>query len=190
MKRRTLPILFAVMTLCSMTLIFINSGMNAEESGDLSRAFTRLLTDIFQKPKSVPNAQSGKQTESPSNDAVSSMAESTAERQSEIDSEKIKTVNRLNTPMRKMAHAIEFIPLGFSLCGLFWSLRVTKSLRGSALYALICGILYAVSDEVHQLFVEGRSCQARDVVVDTLGAMIGILLFMSMAAAYHTHRQS
>lgn len=39
---------------------------------------------------------------------------------------------------------------------------------------MIC-ILYAISDEVHQLFVPGRGGQVRDVIIDSAGAIAGIL---------------
>lgn len=42
-------------------------------------------------------------------------------------------------------------------------------------YALTAGILYAASDELHQYFVPGRACQLRDVVIDGLGVLIGVL---------------
>ena len=37
--------------------------------------------------------------------------------------------------------------------------------------------LYAVTDEVHQIFVDGRSCELRDWAIDTLGAVLGALIF-------------
>ena len=41
---------------------------------------------------------------------------------------------------------------------------------------IIC-ILYAISDEIHQIFVPGRSCQIFDMIVDCLGSITGIYLF-------------
>ena len=43
-----------------------------------------------------------------------------------------------------------------------------------------CGIclLYAASDEIHQLFVPGRSGEVRDVMIDFSGAVLGIALSM------------
>lgn len=46
------------------------------------------------------------------------------------------------------------------------------------LYGLVCAViclLYAVSDEIHQYFVEGRSCELRDVLIDFSGSLVGIL---------------
>jgi len=37
-------------------------------------------------------------------------------------------------------------------------------------------MLYAITDEFHQYFVPGRSAEIRDVLIDSSGAFIGILL--------------
>lgn len=45
---------------------------------------------------------------------------------------------------------------------------------------LLCwcaGTAYAATDEFHQLFVPGRSCQFRDVCIDSAGILTGIVLF-------------
>ena len=48
-------------------------------------------------------------------------------------------------------------------------------LLGAAL--AFCSI-YAVTDELHQYFVPGRSCQVKDVMIDSSGALTGICLCM------------
>ena len=45
--------------------------------------------------------------------------------------------------------------------------------------AVLISACYAATDEFHQLFVPGRSGEVRDVLVDTAGAVIGIL-FLSL----------
>ena len=42
--------------------------------------------------------------------------------------------------------------------------------------ALVIVFLYACTDEFHQLFVSGRSGEFRDVMVDTCGGIIGLIL--------------
>ena len=37
-------------------------------------------------------------------------------------------------------------------------------------------VIYAVSDEIHQAFVPGRSAQLSDVCIDACGAAIGLSL--------------
>ncbi len=66
--------------------------------------------------------------------------------------------------LRKLAHAAEF---GI-LAALLW-----RAL-GSAPLAVGAASLYAVSDELHQVFVPGRQGAVRDWAVDTAGALIGV----------------
>ena len=40
---------------------------------------------------------------------------------------------------------------------------------------LIC-VIYALSDEIHQLFIIGRSGNIIDVLIDSLGSIIGIFI--------------
>lgn len=75
---------------------------------------------------------------------------------------------------RKIAHGLAYFVLG-SLC-MAALLQHELEMNQRALLALGISIAYAVSDEVHQVFVVGRSCQLSDVGIDTCGASIGILL--------------
>ena len=42
--------------------------------------------------------------------------------------------------------------------------------------SILLSLLYACTDEIHQIFVPGRSAQFRDVLIDTLGASFGIII--------------
>lgn len=73
--------------------------------------------------------------------------------------------------VRTAAHCLEFAGLAVLLFNAFyWSYDRFRPLLTFAVSAL-----YAVSDEVHQLFVEGRSCQLIDILIDSLGAVLGII---------------
>lgn len=78
--------------------------------------------------------------------------------------------------IRKSAHFIAYFLLGtFIIHALFVSgMHVYKS----GILAILISLLYAISDEIHQLYIPGRSGEIRDVVIDTLGAGSGILLFV------------
>jgi len=41
-------------------------------------------------------------------------------------------------------------------------------------------VLYACTDEIHQLFVPGRGAQMSDVLLDSAGAGLGIVLFVTI----------
>lgn len=72
--------------------------------------------------------------------------------------------------VRKTAHALEFCGLETLLYfAYFESFRAPQ-----AVSALLTTVLYAASDEIHQYFIVGRSCQLRDVFVDFLGAAAGL----------------
>ena len=43
---------------------------------------------------------------------------------------------------------------------------------------MICASIYAISDEVHQIFIDGRSCELRDWAIDTVGAILGAIGFL------------
>lgn len=76
-------------------------------------------------------------------------------------------------PVRKAAHAFEYFVL-FVLVFLFincYEIDIKKKL----IYSIIVCVLYAISDEVHQLFVPGRDGNVMDVVVDSLGSLVGLL---------------
>lgn len=78
--------------------------------------------------------------------------------------------------VRKAAHFSEFALLGLFLRLLLeWlPLRWKKSVSWAA------GTLYAVTDEIHQMFVAGRSCQVPDVCIDSLGVLTGVFLMAGL----------
>lgn len=46
------------------------------------------------------------------------------------------------------------------------------------IYSLCTGVIYACTDEIHQLFIEGRSGQITDVMIDSLGVITGLSVFL------------
>jgi VanZ family protein len=42
----------------------------------------------------------------------------------------------------------------------------------------IFGLIYAVSDEIHQSFVPGRDCSAGDLLADIVGISIGLSVYL------------
>ncbi|WP_353095829.1 VanZ family protein [Tissierella praeacuta] len=82
---------------------------------------------------------------------------------------------KANHIIRKNAHFFTYLVLGILI---MYILRLSKmNMVKCTILALIFCILYAISDEVHQLFVPGRGAQLKDVVIDTAGAMTGIILY-------------
>lgn len=77
-------------------------------------------------------------------------------------------------PVRKAAHMTEYAVFSWILLGN--SMQYPK-LKGKEYCLAEAGaVLYAASDEFHQLFIEGRSGQVSDVCIDGIGALLGLLL--------------
>lgn len=100
--------------------------------------------------------------------------------------EQIQMQQKISFPVRKCAHLSEYAVLGalMTLTAASWrwedeeTMRTGETPGGTVriLPVLAAGFLYAVSDEIHQIFVPGRSGEPRDVLIDTSGVLIGICL--------------
>ncbi len=74
--------------------------------------------------------------------------------------------------VRSAAHFSVFAALCFS--SLIFTLTLERlNLLMRYCSSIIFSILYAVSDEIHQLFIPGRAFQFSDILVDTLGILLG-----------------
>lgn len=85
-------------------------------------------------------------------------------------------VSHLNNFIRKSAH----FGIYFILAILVMNALNQSKIKGfrAAIFTLIFCILYAASDEAHQLFVPGRGAQIADVIIDSTGAFLGILVYV------------
>lgn len=75
--------------------------------------------------------------------------------------------------VRKAAHFSEYAVLGILVVN---AVRMSVPKHFLWTSVLVCG-LYSVTDELHQLFIPGRSCQFSDMLLDTAGSATGILLW-------------
>ena len=84
---------------------------------------------------------------------------------------KKKIVKKLNYSVRKSAHVFEYFVLGVLALNVFDAFNVKRKV----LFAIILCILYASSDEFHQLFT-GRTASVTDVLLDSAASIVGIYL--------------
>lgn len=75
--------------------------------------------------------------------------------------------------IRTLAHFCEFAGLGFLMCNFIFSLKD----KLKPFLSIIFSVLYAISDEIHQIFVPERACQLSDLAVDTSGIILGVAGF-------------
>ena len=92
-------------------------------------------------------------------------------------------IDQVSHIVRKLAHFTEFAALGF-----FLMLHLPDRNKGW-LWSGIAGICYAISDEVHQIFVPGRGPGVIDVCIDGLGVLAGIVV-MCMLLSLIEHRKT
>ncbi len=92
---------------------------------------------------------------------------------------------------RKGAHVTEYCILAV-LAALFFSTQIflRKEKRMFHWIVLLFCIAYALSDEIHQIFVFGREGRFTDVLIDAGGAILGmIFFFLCQQKKIHTRFQ-
>lgn len=82
------------------------------------------------------------------------------------------SIDNMTNIVRKSAHVVAYFTLGTLAYNLVrtYNLDRYKMIVTSVLIAL----LYAISDEIHQTFIPGRSGEIADVLIDTIAASVGV----------------
>ena len=144
MKKKGKMIILTIIIILWMAFIFSMSAKNSTQSSSISGGFTYKILSMF--------FAQFRSIDKTTQDSI---------------------VEGLQFVVRKGAHFTAYAILG-GLC--FADLRVLDKfkLKINFIIALVMSALYAASDELHQYFVPGRSCEIRDVMIDSLGALTGI----------------
>lgn len=151
MNKKNIIIWLIVITLA--TLIFVMSGMDSNESNFKSK---KTLYEIVEKIVEITN-EMGITNKHPSENSMKNF------------------IDKHNYLFRKIAHVSEYC---------IFTILLLIALKNSGMVGkkvFIIGIcicfLYACSDEFHQLFVNGRTSQFTDCLIDTLGSFIGCIIY-------------
>ena len=92
-----------------------------------------------------------------------------------IDKVKLEEIVELLQPIvRKLAHFTLYTLGGIFIFNMFNSFKLKN--REKIGYSFLVGALYAITDEIHQLFVPGRSGMIKDVFIDSLGIITGVII--------------
>ncbi len=132
-----------------MSIIFIFSNMDTNESNDKSKG---TISQVIEDTVHTTNGM-GITDKHPSNEKIDTIAE------------------KLNVPFRKCMHASVYLILAILLISSLKTIGITNK-KTIFLTVLLC-FIYACTDEFHQTFVEGRTGQFSDVLIDTVGSIIG-----------------
>lgn len=147
-------------------LIFSLSSMDTNESNEKSKT---VISDFVEKSVETTNGL-GITDKHPSENKMN------------------QVIEKLNYPLRKVAHASEyFIFTIFILIALKNSgVNGTKKI----VIALIICFIYACTDEYHQTFVNGRTGQFFDTLIDTFGGLISSLMYALMIKTNKARKNS
>lgn len=85
-------------------------------------------------------------------------------------------VDVLEPYVRKLAHFSEYGLGGVLFISLFSTYNWSD--KRKIVVSILLGIWYAITDEIHQLMVPGRSGCLKDVYIDSLGIVTGIIGMM------------
>ena len=83
----------------------------------------------------------------------------------------IDNLSLLSIIIRKTAHVLEFLILSILFCNVLYLYNI------NVYFSIIFSFIYAIFDEIHQLFIIGRTGQALDVIIDSFGILIGFIIY-------------
>lgn len=144
-----------------MVMIFCFSAQTGEESGAMSGRITTWVVKLF-----VPDFENLP------------------------EEEREELCDTVGLVIRKTAHFSEYALLGFFLMLHIGEIKKKMPVRFGVLWSWGVGTLYAVSDELHQGFVGGRSPAVLDVCIDSCGVMAGTVLLMLMVRCLRNRKMT
>ncbi|WP_368489445.1 VanZ family protein [Clostridium sp. BJN0013] len=78
-----------------------------------------------------------------------------------------------NFVIRKVSHFLEYFILAILL---FNIIKGKFKIKKVFIISIIIVFLYACSDEIHQIFIPGRTARIKDIFIDTAGGSVGLLV--------------
>ena len=145
-------------------VIFNFSGMDYYESNRLSGYATTKIIESTATNRPNTNQNINKEIDN----------------QEEVAVQKQNKIKSLHYYVRKGAHASIYFVLAILIVIALY-ISGLRDIRAYLVAILIC-FLYACTDEFHQVFVPGRTGQFKDVIIDTIGGAVGIILMMAMSS--------
>lgn len=163
-------IITLLLVIGTMMMIFIFSSQNVESSDGLSHAVTRVVLKIY--------------------DYFSAKVPGWFEEPEVVESD-YSFFEDMNHYVRKVAHMTEYAILAIFLLLHFKAIADFRNRAIGIQWGLLdacCCFLYACSDELHQMFVDGRGPAFKDVMIDMIGAVAGII-FISLIILNRNRRK-
>ena len=93
-----------------------------------------------------------------------------------LEGKTIEQQSQIETIVRKLAHYSIYTIGGILIISHVNLYKISANKK--VIVSQLIGTLYAATDEIHQLFVPGRSGEIRDVCLDSLGVITGIIIIL------------
>lgn len=75
--------------------------------------------------------------------------------------------------VRKLAHFSIYFLGGILIYNFINTFSINK--KYIIIFSIVLGVVYACTDELHQLFIDGRSAQMMDVFIDSCGVVLAVV---------------
>lgn len=82
-------------------------------------------------------------------------------------------IELIHNPFREMMHMVEYLILAILLINV---LKQKKSKEKIIVITILFGFIYATTDEIHQIFIPGRTFEYFDIMMDMIGTILGSLI--------------
>ena len=119
------------------------------------------------------SSDNGEVSEAKSDSLIVKVTETILHRKLTVE-EKEKFIEKTVVFVRKSAHFTLYFILGLLVISFLKEFGLS---RKSIIISIIVVLLYAVSDEIHQTFIPGRSGEVLDVLIDTIGGSLATILY-------------
>ena len=119
------------------------------------------------------SSDNGEVSEKKSDSLIVKVTETILHRKLTVE-EKEKYIEKTVVLVRKTAHFTLYFILGLLVISFLKEFGLS---RKSIIISIIVVLLYAVSDEIHQTFIPGRSGEVLDVLIDTIGGTLSTVLY-------------
>jgi acetobutylicum phosphotransbutyrylase BH3707 len=107
-----------------------------------------------------------------------------------VENNKIIKKNKYDQKIRKIAHVTEFAILNIFFINLIYQLKEKFKLK-YLIISIILTFIYACTDEIHQIFVQGRTSSFIDVLIDTTGAITtSLIIYIIYKINFHKTKTS
>ena len=129
--------------------------------------------------------QNGEESGNLSSKIAKLVIQPNTEQDRKYDEQVLKKAEKI---IRKLAHFSIYACVGFLFMCLLstYKIKISKSM----IICLSIGVLYAISDEIHQGFIPGRTPQITDVMIDTMGVVLGMLCVLILFKIHKKYKHN